>query len=1046
MPNHRRCLLLALVAGFSYEACRSTKGPQTYVPPSTRGATSFAALDSKRVLEAAMHYPEKAVEQVKQVPMSLTASDGSGLRLTSLTGRAVVQGPLAFTELHLTFHNPEDRVREGRFTITLPPEAAISRFAMKLADGWQEAEVVERQLARQIYEDFLHRRQDPALLEKKAGNEFRARIFPIPASGDKEILISYSQKLTGPDAPYKLFLSGLPKMDSLEITAFIGEQTTQKRASSLGGVMVTHKVVKVNEKNYAPDRDFEVNTSTSLAGLRHEDLALMRITPKISDVKTPMESLLVLVDTSASRAPAFHRHVRRLGELLARLKQTHSADTPLNVACFDQVVGSVFKGSLGEFTDQDLNLILARRPLGASDLHRALSWIGKTRGYRRVLLVTDGIATAGETDVSALREALQQSRGQVHRLDVMLSGGIRDEPGMKQLVTGAFESDGVLLDGDGSTESWARRLSHKTVSGINIAVKGARWSWPKRLDGVQPGDHALVFVDLASGQAGKELTAQLSGPISQTQTVAMATVKKPLLERAWVEARIAHLQQQRDSGAIGPDLRDAVVKQIIELSTKHRVLSDYTAMLVLETENDYARYGIKRDSLSDIVVVGASGIEVIQRNKPPVLWRGPPPRIVRPIQKRPDLAPRPEPAPQPTAATDDQLEAPARSDEAKEKDKKSLSVAGPAAEAAPTFAPPRRRPPSPAPAKPRPAPSARPPRAEEPEMAGRAEGQVREVVEQPPQGPPVPQGPPALTGKLAEVVALIKAGKVEQALVQALRWRAEQPGNVMALLALGEALQAHGQPVLAARVYGSIIDLFPSRADMRRFAGERLEALRRAGLELAVDTYAQAAKQRPDHALGHRLLGMALARQGKLEDALTAIETGLTQTYRINRDGVMRILREDMGLVAAALLRKQKDRRGELEQRLKKHGAEIASRPSLRFVLTWQTDANDVDFHIYDGKGGHAYHGGRELSSGGVLYADITNGYGPECFTINNAPEAFPYWLQIHYYSRGPMGYGMGKLQVLQHDGQGNLKFEDRPFVVMNDQAYVDLGQVKGPL
>ena len=41
--------------------------------------------------------------------------------------------------------------------------AAISRFAMKIGDRWQEGEVVERQAARVAYEDFLHRRQDPAL-------------------------------------------------------------------------------------------------------------------------------------------------------------------------------------------------------------------------------------------------------------------------------------------------------------------------------------------------------------------------------------------------------------------------------------------------------------------------------------------------------------------------------------------------------------------------------------------------------------------------------------------------------------------------------------------------------------------------------------------------------------------------------------------------------------------------------------------------------------------------------------------------------------------
>ena len=38
------------------------------------------------------------------------------------------------------------------------------------------------------------------------------------------------------------------------------------------------------------------------------------------------------------------------------------------------------------------------------------------------------------------------------------------------------------------------------------------------------------------------------------------------------------------------------------------------------------------------------------------------------------------------------------------------------------------------------------------------------------------------------------------------------------------------------------------------------------------------------------------------------------------------------------------------------------------------------------------------------------------------------------------MGYGMGKLEVIDHDGKGTLTFEERPFVVMEDRAFVDLG------
>ena len=54
--------------------------------------------------------------------------------------------------------------------------------------------------------------------------------------------------------------------------------------------------------------------------------------------------------------------------------------------------------------------------------------------------------------------------------------------------------------------------------------------------------------------------------------------------------------------------------------------------------------------------------------------------------------------------------------------------------------------------------------------------------------------------------------------------------------------------------------------------------------------------------------------------------------------------------------------------------------------------------------------------------------------------RAGPYSLQAHYYSRGPMGYGMGKLEIIDHDGRGGLKFEERPFVVMADHAFVNLG------
>jgi len=302
-------------------------------------------------------------------------------------------------------------------------------------------------------------------------------------------------------------------------------------------------------------------------------------------------------------------------------------------------------------------------------------------------------------------------------------------------------------------------------------------------------------------------------------------------------------------------------------------------------------------------------------------------------------------------------------------------------------------------------------------------------------------------GRFKIVMDALRAGDKDRALKEARLWHAEQPGDVLSLVALGEAYEARSDLKAAARAYGSILELFSFRADSRRFAGERLERLDDPrALALAVDTYAKAAEQRPDHPASHRLYAFALLKKGEYEKAFEAIKKGATRTYPSGRfRGVDRILKEDMGLVAAAWTRAEPARAGEIQTKLTQAGGVAENGPSLRFVLVWETDANDVDFHIHDGKGGHAYYAQRRLPSGGELYADVTTGYGPECFTIRGPREqrAYPYTLQAHYYSRGPMGYGMGKLQVIEHDGKGNLSFDERPFVVMVDRAYVDMGKVE---
>jgi tetratricopeptide (TPR) repeat protein len=301
------------------------------------------------------------------------------------------------------------------------------------------------------------------------------------------------------------------------------------------------------------------------------------------------------------------------------------------------------------------------------------------------------------------------------------------------------------------------------------------------------------------------------------------------------------------------------------------------------------------------------------------------------------------------------------------------------------------------------------------------------------------RGGPPLTGKLAEVMAALKNGNTSKALGIARAWHEEAPGDVLALIALGESLEATKDVKSAARIYGSIIDLYPTRADFRRFAGERLERLGAPNRDLVIDTYRRAVADRPDHVTGHRLLAYALLRAGDHAGAFAAILAGIDGKYPGGRfAGAARILQEDAGMIGAVYAANG-GKRDDITAELKKRSLALIEKPSTRFIMYWETDSNDVDFHIRDSRGGHAWYSHMQLPSGGELYADVTTGYGPECFAIPGTPTAGPYKLSINYYSQGPMGYGMGLLQIQKFDGK-KLTFDDRPYMIMRDHAFVDLG------
>lgn len=971
----------------------------------------------------AVHLSPEWQETRDDEPISLTTSDGTGLRLHHLSARGHIQDPLALTELTLTFDNPEDRELEGRFEITLPPGAAVSRFSMKIGAQWQEGEVVEKQHARRIYEDVLHRAQDPALMEKAPGNRFSARVYPIPARSRKHIRIAWSQELPSASAPYVLPLSGLPVLENLSVAVTLEswDATPPQRFA-------------FSEHNHRPEGDLVISLGCeeSQVGLRSGSLLVARLKLDLDAPPELLTALTILVDTSASQALVLPTTIQKLDAIVRRLSARGAGGIPLTVCGFDQTCHLLYEGPLAAFAVDHWP-----EAMGASNLEAALE---VSTCADRLLLISDGLPTAGATTLDALRPALDATGAR--RLDVLLAGGIRDTDTPTGLARGVLAADGVVCDLE--ADRLVEKLEQATRSGITIDLPGAAWVWPSTIDGAQPGEEVLVYAELPADQPAR---FEVSGARPQ-QSISVATVARPLLARA---AAAAHIRALTAAASADPEQRAAITQQIIDRSIASRVLCDHTALLVLETVEDYTHYGLDRDALADILTLDADGVVVLDSRQPVITPAEKTKRAKKSQARSRTTASAPTPSEsepglresmeEPVDAMADLTMADAMTfaaceavPEEDDEDEFAASFIAPPlhgpADTPRTQAVPLQPAPLASPQRSRHAPPPRP------------QAQHQSAPEPAPEPEAIPDHPAPLSGRFASIQAQLAEELWDDALAEARHWRSEDPGNVLALLALGRALEASGDAPEAARAYGSLIDLYAGRADLRRVAGERLERLV-PGQALAVDTFAVAVQQRPDHPSGHRLLAWALARLTKWADAVEAICAGLTARWPEGRyPGVRQVLLDDLGLLAAGWAAASPGEDDAIRARLREAGGCWPEGPSMRMVLSWETDANDVDLHVYDRSGDHACYSSRHLASGGQLLADVTTGYGPECFVINGIPAAGPYRVQAHYYRRGPMGYGTGTLQIIRHDGAGGLRIEARPFVIMVDDGWIELGEV----
>ncbi|MGE0141940.1 MAG: VIT domain-containing protein [Planctomycetota bacterium] len=598
---------------------------------------------------------------------SSTTSDWMGSLVAKIDGRDVpldlaqhevhvtIRDGVAETSIEQVYHNRTASELEGSFRFPLPVGASVSGFAMWVGSELVEADIVERTRARAIFEDLKRRKIDPGLLEWSGGNEFTARVWPIPAGGGKRIRIRYTQLLEFDGTGYRYStalrtgaLAAQPVRSARVRAEVMSDRELTAVASPTHPVQITSgastATVEWSAEQFVPDRDFElridVRGSDPLSIVDHvrdgDGWFAARIVPPhaqggwerqlVTDGE-PID-LILACDTSGSMDA---RARERQAEVVAALLGSLGPRDRFRLFASDLAAEWFAAGAQPaepERITAALAFLAARPSLGWTDLDLVLDRAIEAASPNSTLVyIGDGLLTTGDADGRAFARRAEGKLDELHRKGHALTVhtvAVRNTLDVKVLGTLALAGGGSFINADTDPtaavaallrDALAPRLveAKLTIDGVETARV-----YPARLPNVAAGRERLIVGRYRPTGSAVNATLRLSGKLNG-EAVAW-TVTSPLggsergdakhsyLPRLWAVAHIDELLDEGQTAAI----REAVIAHSIE----YQVMTPLTSLLVLESDADRERYGVtRRVKLRDGEAFFAAAGEAAQRDR-----------------------------------------------------------------------------------------------------------------------------------------------------------------------------------------------------------------------------------------------------------------------------------------------------------------------------------------------------------------------------------------------------------------------------------------------
>jgi len=546
----------------------------------------------------------------------------------------VVDG-VARTFLDMTFMNNTDSRLEGTFYYSLPADASISEFAMYVGDQRIVGEVLEQQRARQVFE-YLRRQQiDPALLEWVGGNLFKMRVYPIEPRSEKRIQLGYTQVLRRREGRVaytfplvsemlrknplrklgmKLRVLSTPGLSDLTCTSHKVAQNTSDDA--------TRGVLAFRATDYTPTRDFNVEWNVPdsaecivLSNAREDEpegyfMALVdpRIQAPAPDVP---ERMFVIVDGSASVDPQSFSIATAFSSAAGDMVSGEDGTTAgweFNVMMTGMGTSTLWPemGPVDWGTSAQVNQFLAgRKALGGTDMLAVFQAAADNLPAGKpvhIVYVGDGVDSLGSLEGSALVDAIVALfAGKPVTISCVAVGSSYDGLVLGELARrmgGTFRAIAGASDVFQTADSMLAEFYRPVLRDVTVEFEGIEVGamYPPELGTLAVGDTGLVLGRVLEGTEGKLVISGMAGDELFRREYAISMKLPPevnrFLPRLWARAHMDALNGLMGAGDAALDAR--LRQQVIAVSINYQIMSRYTAFLVLESEEDYKRYGIVR--------------------------------------------------------------------------------------------------------------------------------------------------------------------------------------------------------------------------------------------------------------------------------------------------------------------------------------------------------------------------------------------------------------------------------------------------------------------